>query len=95
MGITSPEDLRKTPVVCWLVHRCRDVARRRMSSRKRCWRSPYCLFESCLLLTLYVGKGETGKRENDAEASGKLKMNSTARQGGCHMEYRMFDIGVN
>ncbi|STG51587.1 putative deoxyribonuclease [Escherichia coli] len=58
----------------------------------------YCLFEIGVFFSrFYVGKGRNREEENDAEAESEKteEINSTARQGGCHMEYRMFDIGVN
>ncbi len=84
--------------MCWLVIRCRDAADTAGCLLANAVSDPmYCLFEIGVFFSrFYVGKGEIGKRKTTLKQKAKkLKNKSTARQGGCHMEYRMFDIGVN
>ncbi len=97
-GLPRQKTYAKNARMCWLVHRCRDVADAAGCLLANAVGDPmYCLFEIGVFFSrFYVGKGQIGKRKTTLKQKAKkLKNKFTARQGGCHMEYRMFDIGVN
>lgn len=94
MGITSPEDLRKNARMCWLVHSLSGCCwRRRMSSRKRYWRSrcTVCLKSVSSSHAFTLVKGEIGKRKTTLKQKAKKLKNKFNRPSG-RLSYGVQDV---